>query len=76
MTDWNKPEMNRVPRSLLLTGKPITQPSQDLTDSPTMRKLWWESQVLVSTPRLRLFEPKKPHSYTVQLVMANVKLTR
>lgn len=75
-TNWNKPKMNWVPGSLRLIGKQIILPSQDFPDSPTSRKLWWDSQVLVSTPRLRLFEPKKPHSYTVQLVMVNVKLSR
>lgn len=71
--------MNWVPGSLRLIGKQIILPRQDFPDSPTTRQLWWDSQVLVSTPRLRLFEQKKkkkPHSYTVQLVMVNVKLTR
>lgn len=73
--------MNWVPGSLCLIGKQIILPSQDFPDSPTTRKLWWDSQVLVSTPRLRLSEQKKkkkkePHSYTIQLVMVNVKLTR
>ena len=77
LKNWNKPQMDWVPGSLRLLGKQTILPSQDFPDSPTARKLWWDSHVhIYFHTKTQTFWAKKPHSYTIQLVKVNVKLTR
>ena len=35
-------------------------PTQPFAESPTIRKWWWDSQILVSMPRLKFLSPLHP----------------
>lgn len=75
-TNWNKPKMNWVPGNLRLIGKQNKYSPVKTSLTVPLRECYGGTAKYSFPHQDSDVLRQKPHSYTVQLVMLNVKLTR